>query len=151
MYVLFIYCLSTLFQYFFFFLMIRRPPRSTRTDTLFPYTTLFRSSMSRKNFLSGRRFGGTRWGPCCCIPDNDDEDSQMTRNLLLSSAIAMFLAAPAMAQTTPPAASPAKPAATDADKPATMGTDKPAASTDMTTGTDTGKIGRASCRERGGQ
>src|SRR3546814_5500948 len=27
----------------FFFLMIRRPPRSTRTDTLFPYTTLFRS------------------------------------------------------------------------------------------------------------
>src|SRR3546814_19400329 len=33
------YC--TLFYYFF--LMRRRPPRSTRTDTLFPYTTLFRS------------------------------------------------------------------------------------------------------------
>src|SRR3546814_8066811 len=31
----------------FFFLMIRRPPRSTRTDTLFPYTTLFRSSRLR--------------------------------------------------------------------------------------------------------
>src|SRR3546814_18302462 len=30
-------------MFFFFFLMIRRPPRSTRTDTLFPYTTLFRS------------------------------------------------------------------------------------------------------------
>src|SRR3546814_5435368 len=29
----------------FFFLMIRRPPRSTRTDTLFPYTTLFRSGV----------------------------------------------------------------------------------------------------------
>src|SRR3546814_10716268 len=28
---------------FFLFLMIRRPTRSTRTDTLFPYTTLFRS------------------------------------------------------------------------------------------------------------
>src|SRR3546814_19516777 len=27
-----------------FFLMLRRPPRSTRTDTLFPYTTLFRSA-----------------------------------------------------------------------------------------------------------
>src|SRR3546814_13971307 len=27
--------------------MIRRPPRSTRTDTLFPYTTLFRSAASR--------------------------------------------------------------------------------------------------------
>src|SRR3546814_3495733 len=32
---------------FFFFLMIRRPPRSTRTDTLFPYTTLFRSRPPR--------------------------------------------------------------------------------------------------------
>src|SRR3546814_997652 len=31
---------------FVFFLMIRRPPRSTRTDTLFPYTTLFRSGRS---------------------------------------------------------------------------------------------------------
>src|SRR3546814_17951797 len=30
--------------FFFFFLMILRPPRSTRTDTLFPYTTLFRSA-----------------------------------------------------------------------------------------------------------
>src|SRR3546814_4445341 len=30
-------------SHFFFFLRIRRPPRSTRTDTLFPYTTLFRS------------------------------------------------------------------------------------------------------------
>src|SRR3546814_2161255 len=30
----------------FFFLIIRRPPRSTRTDTLFPYTTLFRSRSS---------------------------------------------------------------------------------------------------------
>src|SRR3546814_20231295 len=37
-----------------FFLMIRRPPRSTRTDTLFPYTTLFRSDESMINpfFLS---------------------------------------------------------------------------------------------------
>src|SRR3546814_17635530 len=31
------------FNMFFFFLMIRRPPISTRTDTLFPDTTLFRS------------------------------------------------------------------------------------------------------------
>src|SRR3546814_14691885 len=34
------YVLSVVFV---FFLMIRRPPRPTRTDTLFPYTTLFRS------------------------------------------------------------------------------------------------------------
>src|SRR3546814_7372010 len=33
----------------FYFVMIRRPPRSTRTDTLFPYTTLFRSSDNGKN------------------------------------------------------------------------------------------------------
>src|SRR3546814_8406460 len=37
---LFLICCS------YFFLMIRRPPRSTRTDTLFPYTTLFRSNRS---------------------------------------------------------------------------------------------------------
>src|SRR3546814_15230352 len=41
-------CLSSALLYMlyhtcFFFLMIRRPPRSTHTDTLFPYTTLFRS------------------------------------------------------------------------------------------------------------
>src|SRR3546814_19728015 len=36
--------------------MIRRPPRSTRTDTLFPYTTLFRSSPSVcKTMLTGRQ------------------------------------------------------------------------------------------------
>src|SRR3546814_19468587 len=35
----------------FFFLMIRRPPRSTRTDTLFPYTTLFRSGLKAERVL----------------------------------------------------------------------------------------------------
>src|SRR3546814_17901149 len=34
---------NILFSCIFFVLMIRRPPRSTLTDTLFPYTTLFRS------------------------------------------------------------------------------------------------------------
>src|SRR3546814_20023336 len=38
-----------------FFLMIRRPPRSTRTDTLFPYTTLFRSD--RRSFGPGGEEG----------------------------------------------------------------------------------------------
>src|SRR3546814_10520198 len=33
--------------------MIRRPPRSTRTDTLFPYTTLFRSSHDSRNVTGG--------------------------------------------------------------------------------------------------
>src|SRR3546814_18915115 len=40
------------------FLMIRRPPRSTRTDTLFPYTTLFRSPACR--FDPRLRAGGDR-------------------------------------------------------------------------------------------
>src|SRR3546814_8137396 len=53
-----------------FFLMIRRPPRSTRTDTLFPYTTLFRSARDeqdlrlvlrdrqlRRHEVHGARFG----------------------------------------------------------------------------------------------
>src|SRR3546814_15512054 len=42
----------------FFFLMIRRPPRSTRTDTLFPYTTLFRSPCpfdAKSSLRSGNR------------------------------------------------------------------------------------------------
>src|SRR6059058_4203609 len=37
--------MPVLFFVFVFFLMIRRPPRSTRRYTLFPYTTLFRSTM----------------------------------------------------------------------------------------------------------
>src|SRR3546814_9906524 len=36
--------------------MIRRPPRSTRTDTLFPYTTLFRSQENRLRIRQERRF-----------------------------------------------------------------------------------------------
>src|SRR3546814_4271568 len=33
--------------------MIRRPPRSTRTDTLFPYTTLFRSAGTKRKQIAG--------------------------------------------------------------------------------------------------
>src|SRR3546814_13454402 len=40
----------------FFFLMIRRPPRSTRTDTLFPYTTLFRSLLGLVTFTTEQKF-----------------------------------------------------------------------------------------------
>src|SRR3546814_19023968 len=48
---------------YMFFLMIRRPPRSTRTDTLFPYTTLFRSAWRRLLGLLG-------W----CRPDLEEPD-----------------------------------------------------------------------------
>src|SRR3546814_19262798 len=40
----------------FFFLMIRRPPSTTRTDTLFPYTTLFRSHDARRSEEGTRRY-----------------------------------------------------------------------------------------------
>src|SRR3546814_10875325 len=43
-----------------FFLMIRRPPRSTRTDTLFPYTTLFRSFPPYSVGEAGRMMGPKR-------------------------------------------------------------------------------------------
>src|SRR3546814_5807462 len=48
-----------------FFLMIRRPPRSTRTDTLFPYTTLFRSvdQASHRRTLWPRRAGARQLHP----------------------------------------------------------------------------------------
>src|SRR3546814_7897133 len=39
---------------FFFFLMIRLPPKSTRTDTLFPYTTLFRSHFGARALAHSR-------------------------------------------------------------------------------------------------
>src|SRR3546814_9055803 len=53
-----IVCRILTFVVLFFFLMIRRPPISTRTDTLFPYTTLFRSSLGlslRPGHQSDRR------------------------------------------------------------------------------------------------
>src|SRR3546814_1983516 len=54
---------STLLHLFVFFLMIRRPPRSTRTDTLFPYTTLFRSVLDPYVLTC-------EWvGPTCDIAD----------------------------------------------------------------------------------
>src|SRR3546814_2454603 len=59
---------------FFVFLRIRRPPRSTRTDTLFPYTTLCRSEVAAKDVdvdleaLVGR----LRWR----IPVGDDDAAE---------------------------------------------------------------------------
>src|SRR3546814_18062815 len=47
----------------FFFLMIRRPPRSTRTDTLFPYTTLFRSRPAGGQ-AAPQLFGRSRRSAC---------------------------------------------------------------------------------------
>src|SRR3546814_3452737 len=54
-----LYCLFHLISFLFFcffFLMIRRPPRSTRTDTLFPYTTLFRSGARPVQYITASTF-----------------------------------------------------------------------------------------------
>src|SRR3546814_4334514 len=51
----------------FFFLMIRRTPRSTRTDTLFPYTTLFRSQMEMLPMQAGD------------VPDTEADVSELIR------------------------------------------------------------------------
>src|SRR3546814_8112139 len=53
--------------------MIRRPPRSTRTDTLFPYTTLFRSNQSRAFPPASRRGRNRRR----FVPDRDDHQSRL--------------------------------------------------------------------------
>src|SRR3546814_6965845 len=53
--------------------MIRRPPRSTRTDTLFPYTTLFRSNVSRTR----RRRSAQRENPVSGLPNFEALRSQM--------------------------------------------------------------------------
>src|SRR3546814_2963953 len=53
--------MSLLYCFFvFFFLMIRRPPRSTRTDTLFPYTTLFRSEAKAVAIVAALELGRRR-------------------------------------------------------------------------------------------
>src|SRR6187431_3518904 len=64
----------------FFFLMIRRPPRSTQQSTLFPYTTLFRSHAG-----DGGRVPGTRLGP----PDGRSEEhtSELQSRTVISYAV----------------------------------------------------------------
>src|SRR3546814_11181885 len=58
-----------------FFLMILRPPRSTRTDTLFPYTTLFRSFSAAGMGYSPGRTAGKWWDVLsqtgCCWPPRE--------------------------------------------------------------------------------
>src|SRR3546814_5984192 len=67
-----------------FFLMIRRPPRSTRTDTLFPYTTLFRSS----SLISGSRSGISRrtWSFIAAVlfPRSEEHTSELQSIMRIS-------------------------------------------------------------------
>src|SRR3546814_17163803 len=64
----------------FFFLMIRRPPRSTRTDTLFPYTTLFRSATFER-ILNGELPDGTQIGDAATRDSGRDRSEEHTSEL----------------------------------------------------------------------
>src|SRR6266850_5508075 len=68
-----------LFLFFFFFLMIRRPPRST----LFPYTTLFRSSYDVREF----KFDFLTWVDC---PPHEDRKSTRLNSSHLVISYAVF-------------------------------------------------------------
>src|SRR3546814_11729 len=86
---LFFSMMKCVLRFIFFFLMIRRPPRSTRTDTLFPYTTLFRSGgqgSGRRRLQKGEapirhtRKGG-RCAVCSVNRENRAEFQVAPRNL----------------------------------------------------------------------
>src|SRR3546814_18279892 len=75
-----IYIVLFLYITLLFFLMIRRPPRSTRTDTLFPYTTLFRSRAKGEGDADDRGvFGGAAGGG---EPGGDSGRSRLARRRL---------------------------------------------------------------------
>src|SRR3546814_19304786 len=54
--------------------MIRRPPRSTRTDTLFPYTTLFRSDVADEVLIEEAGIGPARHQLVPCQGRAEHED-----------------------------------------------------------------------------
>src|SRR3546814_4444150 len=68
--------------------MIRRPPRSTRTDTLFPYTTLFRSCLSFAAITRGGPRGApaNEYGPRLVI-ERDEMASFLVRLLDLKAGL----------------------------------------------------------------
>src|SRR3546814_13922777 len=90
-----------------FFLMIRRPPRSTRTDTLFPYTTLFRSgdkcldtprcarhSAERKKDVSTIRASRVRGRRPRASMDLNDRAAIVSRDLSTGGRLATHVADP---------------------------------------------------------
>src|SRR3546814_7470135 len=63
----------------FFFLMLRRPPRSTRTYTLFPYTTLFRAQ--REAFERALHYLSNRISLFLALPHDNIDEMAMDRKL----------------------------------------------------------------------
>src|SRR3546814_19351140 len=74
----------------FLFLMIRRPPRSTRTDTLFPYTTLFRSVLRKFSYAaaSSRPSTSAAWaGFIFHIQRSEEHTSELQSLMRISYAV----------------------------------------------------------------
>src|SRR3546814_8898064 len=79
----------------FFFLMIRRPPRSTRTDTLFPNTTLFRSHGIHVPRQGARERGGVvdvafdplDIEPCQILERSEEHTSELQSLMRISYAV----------------------------------------------------------------
>src|SRR3546814_3520457 len=71
--------------------MIRRPPRSTRTDTLFPYTTLFRSDVPRIGIPSASsaraRLSGVCPPNCTITPRSEEHTSELQSLMRISYAV----------------------------------------------------------------
>src|SRR3546814_1094472 len=74
--------------------MIRRPPRSTRTDTLFPYTTLFRSWLDTEKQSAprsrARRASSTRMTPLIIIGPSRSEEHTSELQSLMRISYAVF-------------------------------------------------------------
>src|SRR3546814_5268707 len=74
------------------FLMIQRPPRSTRTDTLFPYTTLFRSlagvspdhRAATRRTVQGDSRAWRRWPDSCAAARSEEHTSELQSLMRIS-------------------------------------------------------------------
>src|SRR3546814_16105240 len=75
--------MCSILWYVFVFLMIRRPPRSTRTDTLLPYTTLFRSLREAQAAVLRRpllqRLAGARGDDLLLVAVQDEDAAAQLR------------------------------------------------------------------------
>src|SRR3546814_17795940 len=116
--------------------MIRRPPRSTRTDTLFPYTTLFRSTLTHSGLVTVKSVGNQKHYQA-------NPDSPIFTELCAIVQKTTGLADPLRAALMPMASQ-----ITAAFVYGSVAKKTDTASSDLALML---KIGKASCRERGGK
>src|SRR3546814_2535451 len=81
--------------------MIRRPPRSTRTDTLFPYTTLFRSPSPSTPSAASRASAGPSWNATATLSWRRSEEHTSELQSLMRISYAVFCLKKKKQSTTP--------------------------------------------------